>query len=784
MIFISKLFSEELINAFGWTILHSLWQGAAIALGFALILFFMKKCSSRTRYYVGIMALLLVLSVSMVTFVHVYQSQIPAGGQEPGNMVMKTSTATLIGEPPAPLEGNKDARGFLSKVIPFFQSYFNQHLPLVVSIWFMGILFMLLRLIGGVLYNQRVRVHQTKRVPVSWQKKLDNLCSQTEIKRKVSFLESALAKVPLTIGHFKPVILFPIGMITGLPKDQIEALLAHELAHIARNDYLINVFQNMVDIAFFFHPGVQWISSQIRSERENCCDDVAVSISGDSINFVKALANVPVFGVRNTEPALAATGHSYKLLGRIKRLLAPPKSGSTFGEGFAVALILGVCFFTVFLSASSAGFWNSGGSGSGVYDHTSEQGQQDVPGDLKSKGFEVEKKEEKQKVAQKNKKIKKLDYRDFSLKEKGKVELKGKIKAKKDSSIKNWIVELKENKVVWSYKNIEEKIKKGKYSFVSNVYLKKGNYRWYFPKGLESELKIRYGVDPSEELSAVEEATIERGQKQREQELEQIEEELERDREAVEREEDEKLSSLREILEKREKELRGVREDRLEKIEKKLIALEKAERENGEKRIDLLEKELKILEEKKLSKAEKELFKVKEKELNIVRRNLGDLEKDLVRKHRELERVKEIELKKLKKEFKKQESLSKHRNKKELKKALKEFEKREKELRKVREVELIRIKEDLIQRKDEFKEQEKELKKHEKVIQTLKNELKKDKLIDDIENFQFKMTQKELIINGKKQSKKWHKKYLELYEKERGKKLKNSWTVLLGDNKI
>lgn len=76
------------------------------------------------------------------------------------------------------------------------------------------------------------------------------------------------------------------------------------------------------------------------------------------------------------------------------------------------------------------------------------------------------------------------------------------------------------------------------------------------------------------------------------------------------------------------------------------------------------------------------------------------------------------------------------------------------------------------------------MKKHEKVIQTLKNELKKDKLIDDIENFQFKMTQKELIINGKKQSKKWHKKYLELYEKERGKKLKNSWTVLLGDNKI
>lgn len=342
---ISSIISENLINALGWTIIHSLWQGALIAIGFALVLFFMRRFSARTRYLVGVMGLMLILALSVVTFVSIYA---------PG---MQGAPAITGAEGSAAAVTGAENTGGNVTLAALFKNYFNRHLPLVVTIWMLGVLVLVLRLAGGFIYNQRVKVHRTRPLPTSWQNRLETFCRRTGIHKPIGLVESALVKIPMTIGHFKPVILFPLGLVTGLPRDQVEALLAHELAHILRKDYLVNILQNLVDILFFYHPGVRWISSHVRAERENCCDDIAVSLSGDSLNVARALTNIQGSDMRIPDPAMAARGKmtgSYGLLARIKRLLRPPARGSDFAAGAVGASILIVGLLTLVVSANAA----------------------------------------------------------------------------------------------------------------------------------------------------------------------------------------------------------------------------------------------------------------------------------------------------------------------------------------------------------------------------------------------------------------------------------------------
>ena len=347
MNFINNLIPGNLIDAFGWTLLHSIWQGAAIALGLALLMFGLRRYSSRTRYFVGVMALMLVLGISLTTFFNFYET----GG---GNLILnpENSTAAVLS---ASAQSSAQT-GVLTEtgITSFFRTYFANHLPLIVTLWFLGILILALRLAGGMLYNQRVKLHRSKPLTKSWQNRAENLCRRIGIQKPVRMLESALIKVPITIGHLKPVILLPVGMVAGLPGDQVEALISHELAHILRKDYLVNLLQRIVDILFFYHPGIRWISSHVRLERENCCDDIAVATCGDSLNFARALTNIGGSGIGDASPALAAAGKSKALLSRVKRLFNPRRKGSEFAEGFVGACILVLFSLTLVVSAHAA----------------------------------------------------------------------------------------------------------------------------------------------------------------------------------------------------------------------------------------------------------------------------------------------------------------------------------------------------------------------------------------------------------------------------------------------
>jgi len=164
------------------------------------------------------------------------------------------------------------------------------------------------------------------------------LSNQLRLSRPVVLMESCLADAPIVLGHFRSLILMPVGLLTGLPAGQIEAILLHELAHIRRCDYLVNAVQRFVEGLFFYHPAVWWISRVIRIERENCCDDVVVEMTGNAHEYAIALAALEQNRWRGQGPAVAATGGS--LMKRIRRLLYPQGPNSAWTSLLAVLILM------------------------------------------------------------------------------------------------------------------------------------------------------------------------------------------------------------------------------------------------------------------------------------------------------------------------------------------------------------------------------------------------------------------------------------------------------------
>ncbi|HFC00290.1 MAG TPA: hypothetical protein ENJ53_05750 [Phaeodactylibacter sp.] len=331
---IENFISEELIQALGWTMIHSLWQGFAIAIMMGLVMIVLQNKSSKVRYEFAWFSLFSIFVLSLSTFIYLYDSI--ASGWTLG------TTITVVTENGIPLENAHVVQGFFQKGI----AYFNQHIHLIVTLWLMGMGFFLLRLLGGLAYVQRLKTQQQQALPAAWQHSFEKLQAQFPIKKTVRIAESGLAKVPMVIGFFKPVILFPMSAINQLSQAEVEAVLAHELAHIYRNDYLLNIIQSFIEIIFYYHPAVWWISANIRTERENCCDDIAVKLCGNSLTYVKALVNLEE---NQAAPSLAmsfSSGRKKQLLNRVKRILNQPQNKINIMEKFAATcFLLGVLLF-------------------------------------------------------------------------------------------------------------------------------------------------------------------------------------------------------------------------------------------------------------------------------------------------------------------------------------------------------------------------------------------------------------------------------------------------------
>ena len=196
-----------------------------------------------------------------------------------------------------------------------------------VPIWLAGVLLLEARTLAGWRAARRLRRSGVCAAPAAWRERLAGLAERMRVSRPVALVESCRVDVPVVIGYFRPVILAPVALLAGMPAGQVEAILLHELAHIRRRDYLVNLLQAMVESLLFYHPAVWWISGLVRAERENCCDDLVLAARGNAGEYAAALTALEEARWAG-EPALAATGGNLML--RIQRILGhsePPHAG-------------------------------------------------------------------------------------------------------------------------------------------------------------------------------------------------------------------------------------------------------------------------------------------------------------------------------------------------------------------------------------------------------------------------------------------------------------------------
>lgn len=344
----NQLISNEITSALGWTLVHIIWQGFAIALILGVVLRLLGNSSSQIRYLISIMSLVMILGLSIYNFTASYKREIKVEKQ---TLTSNPDTETTIINQDALLQVLEPNSFFWQSVINRFKRI-DTYFPILVNIWLAGVCIFMLKFMVGLLYIQRIKSRSASIIKQDWIDRFRKIERKLSVRKRIRYLESTIVKVPAVLGYLKPVILIPAGMLTGIPENQIEAIVAHELAHIRRNDFLVNILQSFIEMIFFFHPAVWYISSQIRTERENCCDDIAITLCDGSLTYAKALVSIQELYPGKIYSAVAFSGQKRKLLNRIKRVIMSPNTESNINDRIIATLIvlIGIALATFSLS--------------------------------------------------------------------------------------------------------------------------------------------------------------------------------------------------------------------------------------------------------------------------------------------------------------------------------------------------------------------------------------------------------------------------------------------------
>ena len=302
---------DKIIPAFGWMLIHSLWQGLLFAIIAGIVLMLAKRSGAAFRYNLVFVLFAAFICTCAFTFALEWNR---AGGTTLRTLIPR-GDRTIV---PALVLSNIHS---LKQLVKIFTGYFAANEPLVVLVWFVFFLFKSVKMFACLVYNQQIRNREIVAPSEFWSEKVATFAEKLQIKRAVKLLQSGYIKMPVVIGHLKPLILIPVGLLAGLPAEQVEAILLHELAHIRRNDYFVNFLQNIAEAIFFFNPGLLWISSLFREERENCCDDIALEHTQNKVDFVQALISFKEYELYGSSYAVAFPGKKNYLLRRVSRIL-------------------------------------------------------------------------------------------------------------------------------------------------------------------------------------------------------------------------------------------------------------------------------------------------------------------------------------------------------------------------------------------------------------------------------------------------------------------------------
>jgi len=330
------LLAHPAVQALGRALLHFIWQGSLLALFLWVVKTIAPPSAARLRYAAASLIMLTMPIALMVTAA--WHSR-----GEPGK-----AAPALRFSPQAPA-------ATLEQLVYYAPASSAPHAGIsgwAVCIWMIGVLLLSARVAGGWMGLRKL-----KRDAIPAGAELENIVTGLKRRLRVSapvrLCTSAAVRVPTAIGWLRPYILLPVTALTGLGEAQIAAILAHELAHIRRNDYLLNFLQTGIETLLFYHPAVWWVGRQMRLEREHCCDDMAVAVCGSAFEYASALAEMEQIRDRIRAPALAATGG--ELLGRIRRVLGrQDHTRRSWGGMAAAALVASITGATAIVSLYAA----------------------------------------------------------------------------------------------------------------------------------------------------------------------------------------------------------------------------------------------------------------------------------------------------------------------------------------------------------------------------------------------------------------------------------------------
>ena len=350
--------SPEVLRTLGWTLLHFIWQGAGLAALFAVATAVCR--SSTARYALAVSALVLMMVSPVITFTWLRAPANPAVRTGAGGASTSAGTST------------RNAIALSSSLAPVAESRTVQPSAMLwlVEAWFLGVLLLSLRTAGGLFLIERMRRKEVQPVGGELYERCLALQRGMGLDRVIQYCECHGLDAPAVLGWFRPVVLLPVRALTGLSEQQIEAVIAHELAHIRRLDCFVNLFQIAAETLLFYHPAVWWVSQGIRAERENCCDDEAISLCGDAVNYARALTLMEEW---RTAPRLMMAANRSPLAQRVVRVLGwEGARGGTRVAGLAAsfvclvgALLAGHAFLGVAHAALGAGTSQRQEQGSG-----------------------------------------------------------------------------------------------------------------------------------------------------------------------------------------------------------------------------------------------------------------------------------------------------------------------------------------------------------------------------------------------------------------------------------
>lgn len=332
MNFLNQWMQSDWLKALGWTFVHSLWQIAIIGLMLYIILRLIPRRSAHIRYTIATMAIWLVVISALSTF-----------------LIMLPDTKQIT-EVTGRVVLMKDSQ--VLSLNDHVSIWMESHMPMMLTVWLGGVMILMVRLLFSLGWVSHMR--STASLSLEIQQSLDDIVQRLQLKIKPVASESNYVSSPVTIGHLKPLILFPIGIVNQLTPGEVEAILTHELAHIVRRDYLSNLIQSFIETLFYYHPVTWWISSVVREERENRADDLAVSWCGDHLGYAKALMTVEEMQV-DQKSALTIGFASRKgvMLARIQRILHIPYKNHNQMEKTVLLSLCSLCFLAFTMTGNT-----------------------------------------------------------------------------------------------------------------------------------------------------------------------------------------------------------------------------------------------------------------------------------------------------------------------------------------------------------------------------------------------------------------------------------------------